>query len=119
MDQRQLFQFQSHQDFFGGARKCTLTTVKLGLDGKKLKKDVAAAATVVVPAVNGLESQLGDRPELAGNETISQPAAEAAFGNCPQTSSVHKLQKELPGEAASIDFRNHSESNCWEAILRS
>ena len=66
-----------------------------------------------------LKASIGARPELAGNETISQPAA-AAFGNCPQTSLVHKLQKELPGEAACSDFGNHSGSNCcalgWEAI---
>ena len=67
MDQGQVFQFQSHQHFFGGEGGSALTTVKLWV------------ATVVVPPVNGLESQVGARPELAPNETIFQP--EAAFGS--------------------------------------
>ena len=75
MDQRQLFQFQSHQHFFGGEEAgSALTTAKLWVGWKK------PCNCCPVPAVNGLESQVGARPELAeGNETICQPAA--AFGS--------------------------------------
>ena len=59
--------FNPISTFFGGEVGSAPTTVKLWV------------ATVVVPAVNGLESQVGARPELAPNETIFQP--EAAFGN--------------------------------------
>ena len=55
-----------------GEAGSALTTVKLWVGWEK-------AATVVVPAVNGLESQVGARPELAANETICQPPA--AFGS--------------------------------------
>ena len=84
MDQRHLFQFQSHQHFFGGEAGSALTTVKLWVGWEK------KAATVVVPAVNGLESQVGERPELAaaGNETICQPQQLLSARNCSQIAKI-------------------------------
>ena len=93
MDQRQLFQFQSHQHFFGGEEAgSALTTVKLWVGWKK------PCNCCPVPAVNGLESQVGARPELLQKGTklyVSPQLLSAANGSV----LVHKLQKDVPGGA--------------------
>ena len=83
---------------FLGREEVHKQQLSFGLDGKKLK-DVAA--TVVVPPVNGLESQLGAR----GSER-NYISAGSCFRRQPTNCPVHKLQKDLPGEAACTDLSN-------------
>ena len=75
MDQRQLFQFQSHQHFFGEGGSAHWQQLSFGLEGKKTLLQLLLSRPLMV-----LKAKL----ELeAGNETIFQPAA--AFGSNPQT----------------------------------
>ena len=73
MDQRHLFQFQSHQHFFGGEAGSALTTVKLWVGWEKKLQLLLSRPLMVLKAklVNARSSR----------ERNYMSAAAAAFGN--------------------------------------